>query len=347
MEVSEKSTKAEILKAYDALLKNVKEAKTDVPKRVQEEKQHKETLEKVAKVSNEGIVKSITALKSELSNSLDGILQNLSDEFRKLEEIRAAIALEKKSLEDLYSLSANTDSLAAMLLAQKEKKESFEKEMQQKEEAFAGDMASKKEAFATEMASKKEQWEIEKAKQKSAEKEYTDELTKRRKREEDDYAYNLKISRQKEQDEYDTKKSQLEKELSDKKERFEQEVLSRELNLKNAESELAELRKNSAEFPIKLEKALQDREADVTGQLQTKYGFDSKLMEKQYEADIRLKDQIITSLQEKIAEHQGQLKEYMEKANRAEAGVKDIAVKAIENASKVRMITSKSEKEDA
>ena len=346
MEVSEKSTKAEILRAYEALLSDVKTAKADVPKQVQEEKQRKETLDKVAKVSNEGIVKSITALKSELGNSLDEILRSLNDEFKKLEEIRAAIALEKKSLEELYALSANTDSLAAMLLAQKAKKENFEKEMKQKEEAFAN-----------EMATKKEQWDIEKAKQKADDKEYTDELTKRRKREEDEFTYNLKIRRQKEQDEYDSKKLHLEKELTDKKAKFEQELIdkkakfeqdvsSRELNLKNAEAELAELRKNNAAFPAILEKALKDKETEITTQLQTKFGFDSKLMENQYKADIRLKDQTITSLQEKIKEIQVQMKEYAEKANLAEANVKDIAVKAIENASKVRMIAAKADKED-
>ena len=335
MEVTEKSTKAEILKAYETLLKDVQTAKADVPKRIQEEKQRKETLEKVSNMTGEGIVKSINALKSGLGNSLDEILQSLTDEFKKLEEIRAAIELEKKSLEDLYSLSANTDSLAAMLLTQKAKKESFEKEMEEKGEAFAN-----------EMAAKKEQWDIEKNRKKLEEKEYTDEQTKRRKREEDEYAYNLKISRQKEQDEYDSKKLQLEKELADKKIRFEQEVSSRELNLKNAEAELAELRKNNADFPAKLEKALKDKETEVSTQLQTKYGFDIQLKENQYEADIRLKDQIINSLQEKIKELHAQLKENTEKANRAEANVKDIAVKAIENASKVRMITAKSEKDE-
>ena len=335
MEVTEKNTKAEILKAYETLLKDVQTAKAEVPRQVQEEKQRKETLDKVAKVSSEGIVKSITTLKTDLSNSLDEILKNLSNEFRKLEEIRAAITLEQKSLEDLYSLSANTDSLAAMLLVQKEKKENFEKEMKER-----------KESFENEMTAKNEQWEIEKARQKSGEKEYADELTKRRKREEDEYTYNLKIRRQKEQDEYDSKKMQLEKELTDKKAQFEQEVSSRESNLKNAEAELAELRKNNTEFPAKLEKALKERETEVSKQLQTKFGFDIQLKEKQYEADIRLKDQAITSLQEKIKEQQGQLKENTDKANRAEANVKDIAVKAIENASKIRMITTKPEKED-
>jgi uncharacterized protein YktA (UPF0223 family) len=145
MELTEKNTKAEILRAYETLLKDVQAAKADVPKKMQEEKQRNETLEKVSNVSGESIVKSIVALKSGLNNSLDDILKNLTDEFKKLEEIRAAITLEKKSLEDLYSLSANTDSLAAMLLAQKAQKEGFVKEMKEKEDAFNGEMASKKE----------------------------------------------------------------------------------------------------------------------------------------------------------------------------------------------------------
>jgi hypothetical protein len=333
--VSEKSTKAEILKAYEALLRNVQQAKADVPKQIQEEKQKKETLEKVAGITGESIVQSIAGLKSSLGNALDDILQRLSGEFKKLEEIRAAIALEKKSLEDLYELSANTDSLAAMLLAQKEKKESFEKTVKEKEEIFAA-----------EMAEKRAQWELEKARQKAGEKEYADDLAKRRKREEEEYAYNQKIRRQKEQDEYDTRKFQLEKELVDRKAKFEQEIANREAELKSAEAELAELRKNNAEFPAKQEKALKDRETEITRLLQTKYEFDIKLMEKQNEADIRLKDQIIASLQEKIKEQQAQLKEYTDKANRAEANVKDIAVKAIENASKVRMFPVKPEKDD-
>ncbi|MDR0754035.1 MAG: hypothetical protein LBF04_01455 [Prevotellaceae bacterium] len=333
--VSEKSTKAEILKAYEALLKEIQNAKNDIPKQVQEEKQKTATLEKVSGITSEGIIKNIGDLKTSLNSSLDGMLQSLTDEFKKLEEIRAAIILEKKTLEDLYSLSANTDSLAAMLLVQKEKKENFEKTMKETEAAFAN-----------EMAEKKAQWELETVKQKAGEKEYAEDVIKRHKREEEEYAYNLKIKRQKEQDEYDSRKFQLEKELADKKTNFEQEISHRETALKNAEAELTELRKNNAEFPTKLDKALKDRETELSKQLQGKYDFEIKLIEKQNEADIRLKDQIITSLQEKIKEKQEQLKEYTDKANRAEASVKDIAVKAIENTSKVRMFTTKAEKED-
>lgn len=240
--VTEKNTKVEILKAYDALLKKVQEEKAGVPKQVQEEKVKKEIVEKVAGINNENITKSIANLKSSLINSLDELQASLSGEFKKLEELRAAITIEKQYLEDLYSLSANTDSLAAMLLAQKEKKESFEQMMKEKEEAFN-----------KEINEKKNQWEQEQAKHKTEEKEYADELVKRRKREEDEYQYTLKVTRQKEKDEYETKKASLEKELTDRRAAFEQEIAQREQTVKNAETELNELRKENAAFPALFE----------------------------------------------------------------------------------------------
>jgi hypothetical protein len=332
MELSTKNTKTEILEAYETLLKKVETAKSNDPKQVQEENKKKETLEKVSGLNDEKIEKEIVTLKTEMNRSLDTLLKNMTDEFRKLEEIRAAIKLEKKSLEDLYSLSANTDSLAAMLLAQKEKKESFERETKEKEDNFNN-----------EANTQKAQWETEKQRQKASEKEYAEELAKHRKREEEEYQYNRKITRQKEEDEYNSRKISLEKELAEKKAFFDLETARREEAMKNAESELAELRKNNAEFPAKLEKALKDKEKDITASLQIQYGFDTKLIEKQNEAEIRLKDQTITSLQEKIKELQIQVKEYGDKAAKADAGVKEIAVKAIENSKKIQVVTPQSE----
>lgn len=316
MNVTEKNTKAEILKAYESLLKNVQDEKANIPKQVQEEKMKKETLDQVSGISTNSIMKNITELKTSLNNSLDELHRNLVDEFKKLEEIRSAIIIEKQLLEDIYSLKANTDSLATMLLVQREKKESFEKEI----------------------AEKTAQWEQEKAKQKLEEKEYNDELAKRRKREEDEFQYALRIARQKEKDTYETSKNELEKELANKKASFELEVANREKELKVAEAELHELRKSNAEFPAKMEKAVAEKEAEVAKKFKTQYDFDFKLMEKQNETEIKLKDQLIASLQEKIQELQIQVKEYNDKAVRAESGVKDIAMKAIESAAKSKTI---------
>jgi hypothetical protein len=335
MEVSTKNTKSEILEAYEKLLKEIQQAKTNVPKQIQEEIQKQETVKKTTDITQNSIRADINSLKSGLSKSLDDVLSSLTREFQQLEDIRSAIKVEKQSLEDLYGLSANTDSLAAMLLAQKEKKETFEREMNEM-----------KETFAVEIREKKAQWENEKSKQKTEEKEYLDELNKKRKREEEEYQYQLKTSRRKEQDDYEARKALLEKELTEKKSAFEHEIALRESTVKNAEAELDELRKNNAEFPERMEKALADRTQTVTENLQTKYDFDLQLIKSQNEAEIRLKDQLINSLQEKIRELQSHLKEYADKASLAEAGVKDIAMKAIENSSKVRVYPAKSEKDE-
>ena len=335
MEVSTKNTKTEILEAYELLLKDVKTAKSNVPKLIQEEKQKQETVKKVADVTQISIIDNIGTLKQSFTKSLDDILANLTGEFQKLEDIRSAIAIEKQSLEDLYDLSADTDSLAAMLLVQKEKKETFEKEM-----------SEAKESFSQEMKEKKAQWEDEKAEQKEEEKEFTDDLNKKRKREEEEYLYKQKITRQKEQDDYDNRKTALEKELTEKKSSFEQEISTREATVKNAEAEIEELRKVNKEFPEKLEKALADQKQTITDSLQTRYDFDMQLSTSKNQAEVRLKDQMIKSLQEKIQELQTQLKDFADKATVAESGVKEIAMKAIENSSKIRIYPTKSEKEE-
>lgn len=317
--VSSKNTKTEILEAYENLLEEVQKAKANHPKLQQEEKQNKEISDRVSDLSKDNIGKSIENLKVTLNGSLNELLEGLSIEYKKLSDIKTAIAVEEKKLEDLYSLTANTDSLATMLLVQKEKKEAFEKEMTEARLL----------------------WETEKLKHKTAEEEYVNEVAKRRKREEEEYTYHLKTARQKDTDEYKSKVQQLERELQERKAQFEQEMMERETNLKTAEAELVELRKYHAEYPQMLEKALTDKETEITKSLKTEYEFKNRLSEQQNEAEIRLKDQQITSLQEKIKELQAQVKEYADKALRAETSVKDIALKAIQNSSIPRYVKEK------
>ncbi|OQY02521.1 MAG: hypothetical protein B6I20_06825 [Bacteroidetes bacterium 4572_117] len=334
-EISSKNTKAQIMDAYEELLKKVKNAKADVPKQVQEEKQRVEIVEKVADVSNKGIGKEINSLRVNLNSSLEELENNLLSEFKKLEEIRAAMHIEKQNLEDLYSLSTTTDSLAAMLLAQKERKENFEAEIK-----------AKKDAFEIEMTSLQDQWKAEKEKENIEQKDLAAELKKNRKREEEEYQYKLKIDRQKEKDEYESQKAKLEKELSDKQLNFDQEMAKREADVAQAESELIELRKNNEEFPKKLEKSLSEKEREITTRLTVEFEFESKLLAKQNEGELKLKEQTIISLQEKISEMQLQIKELTQKTNLAESNVKDIAVKAIESSSKIQVFPTKEKKEE-
>jgi molybdenum-dependent DNA-binding transcriptional regulator ModE len=149
-DVSLRNTKSEILSAYEEMLKKVQEKKTEEPKKVQEQQKQDNLVKKAASFSNENIVKGIAGLKVDLSSTLDKLGENLVSEFRKFEELQQAILIEQKNLEDLYKLSAVSDSLSAMLLAQKEKKEQFEHEMDSRKTEFEESMKSDSERFDTE-----------------------------------------------------------------------------------------------------------------------------------------------------------------------------------------------------
>jgi len=123
------STKSEILNAYNDLFKKIQESKQENPKAEQEKKVKETTVENAAKLTDEEIIGAISALKLSLNSKLDKIEDDLTSERQKLARIREAIAVEDQRLKDLYQINAGADSLAAILAAQKEKKEEFELEM--------------------------------------------------------------------------------------------------------------------------------------------------------------------------------------------------------------------------
>lgn len=341
--ISTRNTKNEILKAYDELLKKVEAGKTEEPKKVQQQ-QKKETLVKKAEtLGHETIVKGISELKVGLSSSLDQLGEKFVSEFNKFEDLQEAIKAEKNNLEDLYQLSASTDSLSVMLLAQKEKREQFEREIATRKTESEEKIQTEKERFETEMAEKKAAWKREQEISQLNLKEAAEQTKKNRKRDEEEYQYTLKTTRKKESDLYEEKKEKLEKGLTEKKAAFEKEFAERETNINNAEAELKELRTKNAAFPAEQEKAVQAAIKATTEKLETTFRFEKELKEKETSGELKLRDQIIETLKVKIKDMETSLKEFSQKAVAAESSVKDIAMKAIENSSKPYFIEKSKE----
>jgi hypothetical protein len=342
-QVNLKNTKNEILSAYEELLKKVTDKKTEEPKKVQEVQKQEAIIKKAEALNTETIIKGIAGLKVEITSSLDKLGEKLAEEYKKFDELQQAIQTEKKNLEELYQLSASTDSLSVMLLAQKEKREQFEQEMAARKAELDEKMRSEKERFETEISEKKALWKKEQDTWQEKLKEENEKTVKTRKREEEEYQYSLQLTRKKELDLYEEKKQKLEKELADKKAAFEKEVAERETNLKVAETELAELRAKSAAFPAELEKAVDSAVKMATEKTETAFRFEKELREKEVSGELKLKDQIIQTLNGKIKDLETSLKELSQKTTTAEISVKDIAIKAIEHSSKPYFIEKQKE----
>ncbi len=325
--LSPTSTKSEILNAYNELVKKIQESKQENPKAEQEKKVKETTVETAAKLTDEEIIGAISALKLSLNSKLDKIEDDLTTERQKLAKIREAISVEDQRLKDLYQINAGADSLAAILAAQKEKKEEFEREMADRRNEL-------EEQIKQEKLNRDKETKLWEEKRKEAE----EALKKQRTREEEEYKYNLQLARKKDKDEYEQKKAKLEQELIQKMESFESGIKVREQTVAAAEKELAELRLKAESFPSELEKAVQEAINETTARLEKDYKFEKQLLLKDHEGEIKLKNQQIESLMAKIKDLELQLKQAYSKAENAENNSKEITLKAIQSSGQIKII---------
>src|ERR1019366_8115587 len=236
------STKAEILEAYNDLLKRKETENSKNPKEERAQEQKTETVKYAAALSSEDIVKGLTGVKLQISSALDNVENTLLMQFTKLEKLQEAIRYESSYVEDLYGIKANADSLAILIAANKEKKQFFEKDVEERKRIFDELMLEKKLSWEKEQKERTQQWKEEEELRKK--------LIKR------------------EEDEYLSKKSAQEKQLVEKKNAVEKNLEERENLITGKEQELATLRKQVADFPAMLEKeipaALSQQEKQLT-----------------------------------------------------------------------------------
>jgi len=333
--LSTSSTKNEILEAYNELLKQAEEKKSGQPKEIKETEEREKIVREALSANKEGIINQIASLKISLNSELEIIEESLIKESKKLSQVEDAIKLQELRLKDLYEINATTDSVSVMLAFQKGKKEAFELEMEQK-----------RKLFDEEITERKQNWEKEKSKLELQIKDEKEQIQKQRKREEEEYKYNLELARKKDLDQYNQKKADLEKEFTTKKALFEQEIKSRELAIIATESELKELREKNISMPKILEQAVKEAVAANTEKLNASHKFEAQLKSKEFESELKLRDQEIINLKSKIKDIEVQLSNLALKAEQADKSAKDIAIKAIESSSNFKIIDRSREVKD-
>ena len=321
-QISPKSTKEQILSAYQEAMKRLEENQLNSP---QEEKKTATSVAVVAKASKnsiDSIISDLAGLKLSLTKQVESLEENLTSEFRKLSELRQAIEIENEHLQELYNIKESTHRLSALILAQQEQKNIFEKDIEEQRQTFDQEMKAKKEAFAQ-----------QKAVMEQENAEYKAHIGKTRTREEEEYSYALELSRRKDKDDYQTKKAILEKELENKR----QEMTERENLLKLREEELNNLRQQVELFPTEVEKARTEAIQKTTEELELKYQFETKLKEQEIQGEKKLQEQRISSLEAKIKEQRDLIDQLTKKADSAVSQVQAIACRALDSSAQ-RMV---------
>lgn len=180
--VSAKSTKHEILAAYQQLLQGF-QRKAENAKLKKETKQafEQEVVQKASSYSIENILEAIVGLDSSVRKTLHELGEQLVRESQKLRELQEAIRIEGEKLEKTKNIKVEIDTLENLLEAQRAQKQTFEEDMAQQEEEFYKSMQSKKDGW---------------------------------KREQEEYEYELSLNRRKEENEYAEKRAEQEAELA-------------------------------------------------------------------------------------------------------------------------------------
>jgi colicin import membrane protein len=303
-----RTSKQEVVEAYDqTLAKQVESTVTDA--RDHKKQADEAKVREAATASNvEKIVQELATLRLGILKSLDTLGEQLIGEQQRLTQLKSAVELEQQSLQELYGIKAEADSLAALMTAQKEKQE----------------------AFDTEMATARAKWKTELEQAEAAKKEFEIQLKKDRDRERDDYSYKLSFDRKKEEDAYKQRKEALEKELIERKKAFTTEIEVREKAVVEQEKELAELRSLASGFPDKLAKAVAEAENAVMRRMEEKHSYEINLRAKESEGEKKLLEQAVTSLQQKVKEIESLNADLSQRMTDSQQKVHAIALKALE-----------------
>ena len=83
---------------------------------------------------------------------------------------------------------------------------------------------------------------------------------------------------------------------------------------------------------------MQQKEKEITVRLTSEFKHEKDLLQKEYQSELKLKDQTIKTLQDKIRDQDNMMKQLYSKVENADKNVKDIVLKAIENSGRYSFV---------
>jgi hypothetical protein len=321
------NTKKELLDAYEAARKKAENLSKDL---LDAEKARKR-MEKQAAVSvadeqaAQDPVKRLNDLRGAIGRELIDLSQRFESEIDTYRKIKTAIETKKEELQTIYEVETAASDLAALIDAQRLKKESFEQAM-----------ASQKTAFEAEMQELRTQWQREKQDHDRQQKETTEALNKQRQREKEEYVYAFAREKEQRKNILADELQSLEKEIAQKRSSFEHEAQqrtaaldTREEVLSRQENEMASLRKEVESFPKRSEAAVKAAMAETTERLTRDFKSDKALMEARFEGERNVLLGKIDALEKMVTSQAAQISDLSKKNELAYEKVQDIANRAV------------------
>jgi hypothetical protein len=247
-------------------------------------------------------------------------VEKLSVEVPKLEELRRAILVETRRLEELRHIRVAADALDILIQEHQDTSKAFEEKSQQERQSLDRDIAEKRHA-----------WQQEQAEFDVAATVRQELMKKERERDEADYQYELERKRKIDADDYTSRKAVLERQIAEENAIKEVEWSGREKVLAGQQKTLEKYKSLVASFPQELEEATQKAREGTMQTIYEEADVQADLFEKEREADREVSTLKIASLKETIEQQAKHIEHLSAQLQTALKQAQDLAVKAVEH----------------
>lgn len=330
---SAKSTKAEILAAYDEVAKEKVVLKSQLDQVSKDKKspvQEKQTVE--SPTMNQSslqqkmnyTIESLAKIQLGFGSAVNELSERLTTEASKLQVIRTSVTTEIEQLQTLHNLQVANGTLDTLI-------ETYENSSK----AFGEEFSQRKETLEQAILTQRKAWIKEQEEHKAFTKEQQETLTKNRQRSAAEYKYDLELQRKLNTDEYEQSQKILQNELEESRQEQEKQWAEREKAIAEREKQFAEAKARVEAFTKEKEMALKKATEEGKGIAHYQAKVKADLYSKEVESQKRFYEQRIQSLEQTIQNQEGRIQSLAKQLESALKQVQDLAVKAIEGAANV------------
>lgn len=335
--VTAKSTKAEIIEAFEELKKEKTALETQLKKLEKEKKSEpepttskvteKEGDRKIMNITTQNTINQTIQILEKLQVGFGSAVSNLSEqlitEATALEELQFDVSEELQELEELHEIELVEENTIDVLT----------QEYEESAKAFEEEIGQQRETLEQQIQTLKKTWQKEQETHLSQVKERNENHQKLRQRDEEEYWYNLELERDFREEEYQQNKKNLYKELEEARQAQEKLWKQREETIAEKEKQYTEAKQKVEDFEKELEQKIKQakEEGKGIGTYQAKVRTD--LRAKEIEGEKRNYELRIESLAQTIGTQQTRIQNLTQQLDTALKQVQDLAVKAIEGSS--------------
>lgn len=315
--ITMKSTKQEIMEAYEEAMKKIAESESgkDDPVAAAKAENDKKIIESAQMIVEDNILNPVI--------------------IERYENLKTAIEMKNKELQELYGIETKANSLVAMINAYKDKEIELKDKYNARTKELDDEFTKKELILKEEIASLEKSKEDLINKIQNESNELTKSLNKKHKREEEEYEYNLKRSRKVENDRWEDEKAAREKELTER----EAAVKADEAELADRTSYIEELEKKVEEIPELIQDAKDKAFADGKAKADKSNAFEVRALKQQNDYNTQILDDKVDRLYSEVDSLKAEKANLQAKLDDAYAQMRELAAETVKSTGGVKILS--------